>query len=122
MTTALPKDAQARPPPDIAEQIEALTAANEVLTVLCYTIMDRMSRAEETIVRLATSMGCDAPSVPPVERTSVKQAAGRLGCSKTRIHQWIDDGTLDAIKDHGRVLVAVSLVEKLYRERNPTCS
>src|SRR5437660_364165 len=109
----------ARPPDDAEARINELTAENEMLTVLCYTIMDRMARVEATVERLATSMGCDAPSAPPVERTSVKQAAGRLRCSKTRIHQWIDDGTLDAIKDHGRVLVAVSLVEKLYRERNP---
>jgi hypothetical protein len=112
----------ARPPPGVAEQIVALTAANEVLTVLCFTIMDRLANVEATVERLATSIGCDVPSVAPVERTSVKQAAGRLRCSKTRIHQWIGDGTLDAIKDHGRVLVDVGLVEKLYRERNPNCS
>jgi excisionase family DNA binding protein len=112
----------ARPPPDAETRIEALAADNAALAVLCYSILDRLSRAEETIARLASATGCDAPSVPPVERTSVKQAAGRLRCSKTRIHQWIDDGVLDAIKDHGRVLVDVGLVEKLYRERNPNGS
>jgi excisionase family DNA binding protein len=120
LTTALPKPEDR--PDDTALQIEALAADNAALAVLCYTIMDRLSRAEATIARLATATGCDAPSVPPVERTSVKQAAGRLRCSTTRVYQLIGDGTLAAVKDHGRVLVDVGLVEKLYRERNPNGS
>jgi excisionase family DNA binding protein len=115
--TALPKDADR--PPDAETRIEALAADNAALAVLCYSILDRLSRAEETIARLASATGCDAPSVPPVERTSVKQAAGRLRCSTTRVYQLIGDGTLAAVKDHGRVLVEVELVEKLCRERNP---
>ena len=121
MTTALPKS-EDRPDDGNAALIEALATDNAALAVLCYTIMDRLARVEATVARLATATGCDAPSVPAVQRTSVKQAAGRLRCSKTRVHQWIDDGTLDAIKDHGRVLVDVGLVEKLYRERNPNGS
>jgi excisionase family DNA binding protein len=74
---------------------------------------------QSDLALLAAFVGFDAPPVDATERTTAKQAAYDLGCSQSRVRQWIDDGSLKAIKVGGRLLIDAASVAKLVRERNP---
>jgi hypothetical protein len=92
---------------------------NAALMRLCCMIVEDQARIKTTLALLAAFVGFDAPPVDAVERVTVKQAAFTLRCSGTRIRQWVGDGTLAAIKTHGRVWVDAATVSKLSRARNP---
>jgi hypothetical protein len=108
LTTALPKDTQARPD-DVARQIEELTA-------LSYVVLDRLSKVEETVALLALSVGIDAPLPSPCEWSTVKSTAHTLDCSVSNVYRLIRLSVLTAEKHAGRVLVTADSINK-QRER-----
>ena len=102
----------ARPPPDDTE------ARIEELTALVYVVLDRLSKAEETIALLALSAGIEAPPPSPCEWSTVKMTAHTLNCSVSNVYRLIRLRVLSAEKRAGRVLVAADSINK-QRERIP---
>jgi excisionase family DNA binding protein len=106
LTTALPKS-EDRP-----------DDGNAALMRLCCMIVEDQARIKAILALLAAFVGFDAPPVDATERTTVKLAAGDLGCSPSRVRQWIEDGSLKAIKVGGKLLVDSDSVAKLVAARN----
>jgi hypothetical protein len=108
--TALPKDAQARPPPDVARQVEENTAEIAVLK-------DSVARLEMFVGKICTALGVDPP--PPTIGTgwsTIKATAIDMGYSESMVRQWIEAGKIKMTRRGGRVLVDVASA-KAFLER-----
>jgi hypothetical protein len=104
MNAALPNDTQARPPPDIEGQVEALAGLVRLQGAMIAELAQ--SNAE---LRLAAGLDLAKPTISPATPwRSIKQVMHSTGYSETQIRELISQKRITAQKRGGKWFVDTS--------------